>query len=55
MKILVTGSAGYIGGTFSLKRSKGHEIIGIDNFSNSNDRIPKVLEEKFKIHFLFTN
>ena len=29
-------------------------IIGIDNFSNSNDRIPKVLEEKFKNTFSFS-
>ena len=49
MKILVTGSAGYIGGTFSFEALKrGHKIIGIDNFSNSNGRIPKVLGEKFK-------
>ena len=55
MKILVTGSAGYIGGTFSFEALKrGHEIIGIDNFSNSNDRIPKVLEEKFKNTFSFS-
>ena len=55
MKILVTGSAGYIGGTFSFEALKrGHEIIGIDNFSNSNDRIPKVLEEKFENTFSFS-
>ena len=48
MKILVTGSAGYIGGTFSFEALKrGHEIIGIDNFSNSNKRIPNVLKDKF--------
>ena len=55
MKILVTGSAGYIGGTFSFEALKrGHKIIGIDNFSNSNDRIPKVLEEKFENTFSFS-
>ena len=55
MKILVTGSAGYIGGTFSFEAlKKGHEIIGIDNFSNSNERIPKILEEKFKSMFSFS-
>ena len=42
MKILVTGSAGYIGGTFSFEALKnGHEIIGVDNFSNSMTKCPR--------------
>ena len=54
MKILVTGSAGYIGGTFSFEALKnGHEIIGVDNFSNSNDKVPKILNEYFKDKFIF--
>ena len=54
MKILVTGSAGYIGGTFSFEALKnGHEIIGIDNFSNSNYKVPKILNENFKDKFVF--
>ena len=55
MKILVTGSAGYIGGTFSFEAlKKGHEVIGVDNFSNSNEKIPNVLKEKFKDDFSFS-
>ena len=54
MKILVTGSAGYIGGTFSFEALKnGHEIIGIDNFSNSNYKVPEILNENFKDKFVF--
>ena len=54
MKILVTGSAGYIGGTFSFEALKnGHEIIGIDNFSNSNYKVPKILKKNFKDKFVF--
>lgn len=54
MKMLVTGSAGYIGGTFSFEALKnGHEVIGVDNFSNSNDKVPKILNEHFKDKFIF--
>ena len=36
-KILVTGAAGYIGGTFTYEvLKKGFEVYGIDNFINSN-------------------
>ena len=36
-KILVTGAAGYIGGTFTYEvLKKGFEVHGIDNFINSN-------------------
>ena len=35
-KILVTGAAGYIGGTFTYEvLKKGFEVYGIDNFINS--------------------
>ena len=44
MKILVTGSAGYIGGTFSFEAlRRGHEVIGVDNFSNSTKKISNAL------------
>lgn len=37
MKIMVTGAAGYIGGTFCWEALKlGHSVLGIDNFINSN-------------------
>ena len=36
-KILVTGAAGYIGGTFTYEvLKKGFEVYGIDNFTNSD-------------------
>ena len=45
--ILVTGAAGYIGShTWIELLSAGHQIIGVDNFSNSN---PKVLGRIQKI------
>ena len=38
-KILVTGAAGYIGGTFTYEvLKKGFEVHGIDNFINSDRR-----------------
>ena len=38
-KILVTGAAGYIGGTFTYEvLKKGFEVHGIDNFINSDGR-----------------
>lgn len=54
MKILVTGSAGYIGGTFSYEALKNdHEIIGVDNFINSNYKIPRILKEFSNNKFVF--
>ena len=39
-KLLVTGVAGYIGSTFTYEAlKKGHEVVGVDNFSNSDDEI----------------
>ena len=36
-KILVTGAAGYIGGTFTYEvLKKGFKVHGIDNFINPN-------------------
>ena len=37
IKILVTGSAGFIGASLSKKRENGHELIGIDNINNYYD------------------
>lgn len=38
MKILVTGAAGYIGShTAERLQALGHEVVGLDNFSNYYD------------------
>ena len=48
MKIIVTGSAGYIGGTFCHKLlSVGHEVIGLDNYINSDKKISNFLLNSF--------
>ena len=47
MKILVTGSAGFIGSTLSFKLlDRGDEILGIDNHNNYYD--PKIKEARMK-------
>ena len=40
-KILITGSAGFIGFNFSrdLLNKKGYKIIGLDNFNDYYDNI----------------
>jgi len=39
-KLLVTGVAGYIGSTFTYEAlKKGYEVVGVDNFCNSDDAI----------------
>ena len=46
-KILVTGAAGYIGGTFAYEAlNKGISVFGIDNFLNSTKRNIDILEKK---------
>ena len=53
MNILVTGSAGYIGASFSYKcLEEGHTVIGIDNYSNSDEKNTLKLKNKYKnFHF----
>ena len=35
MKVLVTGAAGFIGGTFAYEAlKKGYKVVGCDNFAN---------------------
>ena len=47
MKIIVTGSAGFIGFSLCLKLlERGDEIIGIDNHNNYYD--PKIKEDRIK-------
>ena len=39
MKILVTGSAGFIGSSFvDLALKLGHQVIGLDNFSTGQEK-----------------
>lgn len=53
-RILVSGAAGYIGGTFTYQALKsGHEVIGVDNFSNSSEKNIKYFKKKFKNNFYF--
>ena len=57
MKILITGSAGFIGAMLALNLlEKGHDIIGIDNHNNyydvklKNDRVEKLNKFENYIH-----
>jgi UDP-glucose 4-epimerase len=55
MKILVTGGAGYIGSHTCLELLKaGHEIVVVDNLSNSKEeplrRVQKITGEKLAFH-----
>ena len=39
MKIMVTGAGGYLGATFVYQAlENGYDVLGIDNFSNSEER-----------------
>ncbi len=52
-KILVTGSAGFIGSTFCYEAlKKGFEVMGIDNYSNSKHFNTKILKD-FSKNFSF--
>lgn len=51
MKIVVTGSAGYIGGTFCHNLLLlGHEVIGLDNYINSNKKVSEFLLNNFNTY-----
>jgi len=53
-KILVTGAAGYIGGTFTYEALKrGFNVLGIDNFSNSSYLQIEKIKKKFNKNFFF--
>ncbi|MEL0255598.1 MAG: UDP-glucose 4-epimerase GalE [Burkholderiaceae bacterium] len=54
MKILVTGCAGYIGGTFAYEAlKKGYKVIGLDNFSHSNKKNINHIKKTFPKNFTF--
>lgn len=54
MKVLVTGSAGFIGSALSLKLlARGDEVVGIDNHNDYYD--PKLKEARLKRHIDTTN
>ena len=54
MNILVTGGAGYIGGTFAYEALKNnHNVLALDNFSNSKPEQIKKLKSIFKKNFSF--
>ena len=52
--ILITGAAGYIGGTFTYEALKrGYKVIGLDNFSNSNKKNINHIKKIFPKNFTF--
>ena len=54
MKILVTGCAGYIGGTFAYEAlKKGYKVVGLDNFSNSDNKNINNIKKTFPKNFTF--
>ena len=54
-KILVTGAAGYIGGTFTYEILKrGFEVFGIDNFINSDRKNIDIFLNKYPEKFQFS-
>ena len=54
MNILVTGGAGYIGGTFAYEALKNnHNVLALDNFSNSKPEQIKKLKSIFEKNFSF--
>ena len=55
MKILVTGGAGYIGSHTAVELiNAGHEVVIVDNFSNSKPeavrRVEKITNAEIKLY-----
>lgn len=54
MKILATGAAGYIGGSFVYEAlQKKYKVTGLDNFSNSKPSTIKKIQQAFPENFSF--
>lgn len=54
LRIMVTGSAGFIGSTFCYKAlSLNHQILGLDNYSNSSEERSIELKKYFHKNFSF--
>ena len=54
-RILVTGAAGFIGGTFTYEvLKKGYKVHGIDNFLNSTSRNINLFQKDFPNNFTFS-
>ena len=50
-RILITGAAGFIGSNMTDLLSDENEVVGIDNFSNVDDRFIRPLIEDKKVRF----
>lgn len=56
MNILITGCAGYIGSIAAdLFLSKGHQVVGVDNFLTGYKKPIEVLKKKYGDKFTFYN
>ena len=46
MKVLLTGGAGYIGSHTAIEMTEaGHDVVVVDNFSNSSPKSMQRVEE----------
>ncbi len=53
-KILVTGSAGFLGGSMCFELLKNnHKVVGLDSYQNSNQTTTKKIKDIFKDSFKF--
>ena len=56
MKILVTGAAGFIGSHTCVELEKaGYEVVGVDNFVNSNYKVIECIEKIIGKKIIFYN
>lgn len=50
-KVLLTGCAGFIGSNMAERLLEHNEVIGIDNFSNVDDRFIRIFSKNSNFHF----